>query len=95
MIDIYGILAIPLAAFYSYAFSKKMVFKILLLLLLVFFIYLNKYQTWQYRQSIVHYDSMTKKAYWNSLFKEYVTVEYWNEYLQPPDYYGAVTGKNR
>jgi len=95
MIDIYGILAIPLTAFYNYIFSKKLFLKIFVTTLLIFFIYFNIFQVWQFRHAIVHYDSMTKKAYWYSLFKKNVSSEFWNEYLQTPDYDGAMKGKTR
>ena len=64
MIDCYGLLAIPIASFYSVVLRKKLVF-IPIFSIGTIFITLNQIQTFQHRRGIIHWDSMTKKAYWN------------------------------
>lgn len=64
MIEFYAMLSIPLAAFLSWIFRQRVVYRLATGLLLVFFIGLNLFQTTQYRSSLLHYDSMSKRAYW-------------------------------
>ncbi|HZL12009.1 MAG TPA: hypothetical protein VFC65_18655 [Prolixibacteraceae bacterium] len=64
MIEFYVMLSIPLAAFLDWISHQRIVFKGLTGVLLIFFIWLNLFQTTQYRGSLLHYDSMSKRAYW-------------------------------
>ena len=64
MIEFYVMLSVPLAAFLTWISHQRIVFKIATASLLVFFIWLNIFQTNQYRSSLLHYDSMSKRAYW-------------------------------
>jgi len=91
MIDSYGLLAIPLATFISFIFKRKRIFKIILLFLLVFSGLMNIYYTIQYQHVALHYDSMTKKAYWESCGKFKPTGKFWS-YLEEPDYKKAMKG---
>lgn len=92
MIDIYGILAIGLAAFINKIFSLKKVFiKLLFLIVLAFFIYLNQYQIKQYRTSLLHWDSMTKEVYYKILFTQKWPDGY-DKMIQTPNYEKAKKG---
>jgi hypothetical protein len=64
LVEFYVVLAFPLGAFYRWIFKRHMVVKISTLLLLGFFIWLNIFQSRQYRTSLLHWDSMSEKAYW-------------------------------
>jgi hypothetical protein len=64
MIEFYVMLSIPLAAFLKWIFQRHIVIKGITCALLVFFIYLNLFQTKQYRSTLLHWDSMSKNAYW-------------------------------
>lgn len=71
MIDYYGFLAFPLA--YSLNWAQQYLKQIgtgLITLLIAICIYLNIYQSWQYSRDIIHYDAMTKEAYWAVFLKE-------------------------
>lgn len=65
MIDIYPFLAIPFCAFVEYIITqKKIIYNALVALTFSFCIYLNFHQTNQYRVGLLHWESMTKEAYW-------------------------------
>ena len=63
LVEFYVVLAFPLGAFYRWIFRKQFMLKMITLVLLGFFIWLNLYQSRQYRTSLLHWDSMSKKAY--------------------------------
>ncbi len=69
IVDLYGLLAIPLAATLHRLWSGGWYLRLPLLAALAFFIHLNLYQSWQYKVSIIHWDGMTKEAYWHVFFK--------------------------
>jgi len=87
LIDSYAILAIPFAAFISWCFEKKMLYKILTLVVVFVLIAHSVFQTQQYINGAVHWDSMSKAAYWNSFGRLKPSVEYW-KLLEQPDYDG-------
>ena len=88
-IDLYGLLAVPMASFYDYCLSRKLKSGIIVLSLSL--ITLNLFQTWQYKKDLIHYDGMTRKAYWMGFFKTHHTSQWWNA-LQPPNYDRARKG---
>ncbi len=63
MVQSYAILAIPLAAFYSYVFTNKFL-KFIFVRLLVVFVYFNFLLTWQYKTNILHWDGVNKEVFW-------------------------------
>src|SRR5690606_33668373 len=54
-------------------------------------IYLNYKQTHQFIKGLIHYDSMTKSAYWEIFLRPHHTVDFY-DYLSPPDYDNAREG---
>jgi hypothetical protein len=93
MVETYGLMAIPLAAFLA-AFSKKAVWQQGVIgLMLVLMIYLNQIQMNQYRTSLLHWDSMTRKAYF-SIFLKKNWPEGYDKMIQIPDYEKALKGEN-
>jgi len=63
-IDSYGILAIPMAITLSYCYKRTIFIKILTSLIICFFITLNIFQNNQFNRGIIHWEAMTKEAYW-------------------------------
>jgi hypothetical protein len=55
----------------------------------LFFIYLNQYQSWQYSKGIIHFDAMTWEGYKTVFLRHYTPEGYW-EQLKRPDYENAV-----
>ncbi len=91
MIDVYPLLTLPLAAcFYKISeLTKKQ--RVSLFGLVFFLVVLNMYQTFQYKYTIIHYDSMTAKAYVNVLGKM-SRADIDTTLLSHPDYEKAVLG---
>ncbi len=91
MIDIYGVMAIPLAALVSYILHKKIWIQVMLGSTFFFLIYLNLYQIEQYRRNLIHYDSMSEEAYWTIFLTVDKPGNYY-ELMDKPDYESAVKG---
>jgi len=59
---------------------------------LVGFIWLNQFQINQYRTSLLHWDSMTKEAYWGIWGKK-TWPEGYDKMIKVPDYEKALKGE--
>lgn len=92
MIDMYGIMAIPLAAFLERIWTSKKWIKYFAAIVLAGFIWLNQFQTNQYRTSLLHWDSMTKEAYWG-IFGRKTWPEGYDKMIKVPDYEKALKGE--
>lgn len=91
-IDSYAILAFPLAAFYVVIFEgRRKLVKFLFYFVVVFFIALNLFQTFQYKRGKLHYDSMTKDLYW-AIFLRWEYPKNGDALLKAPDYDKALKG---
>jgi hypothetical protein len=93
MIDTYGIMAIPLAAFLSFVMKKSFWQQGVVGLLLIILISLNQIQMNQYRTSLLHWDSMTWKAY-QGIFLKKNWPEGYDKMIKVPDYDKALKGEN-
>jgi hypothetical protein len=91
LIDIYPFMAVPLAAFLQWVFKqKKFVSKIAGLLFIVS-ILLGAFYNVQYYYGAIHWDAMSKKAYFNSFGRVHPTPEFY-QLLIHPDYDRAICG---
>jgi hypothetical protein len=70
LVEFYVIMSLPLGAFFTFISQAKFIPKILTIVVLIFFIRLNIFQLEQYRNSTLHYDSMSKKAYWAVFYRK-------------------------
>jgi hypothetical protein len=97
-------LAFPIAALVSFLFECEWKFSYKPIVQFAFYIVifsgicLNIGQTYQYNQNIIHYMSMTKKAYWH-VFGKYklsgkAEADYWR-YLSEPNYGKLISGEDR
>jgi hypothetical protein len=105
----YAFLAIPLAAFYQFIFSlnfKQQIINIfakgLTVLLFSVFLCLNIIQKYKYdhqaNHRLLHYDGMTKAAYWRVFGKFDLSDEDYTKFekeLNPPDNEAAMRGEKR
>jgi hypothetical protein len=92
MVDVYGLLAVPLGALLFYTQGKRpLLMGIPAGLMLVFAVYLNQFQIWQYQQAVIHWDSMTYKAYKHVFLSR--SRDGVDPYLQSPDYDKAREGR--
>jgi len=94
MIDTYGILALPVAAFTQWVWRKKLFIKILYSVVIVWFIFLNLFQTRQYYYVSIHWDGMSRAAYWESFLRLRPSDKF-HTLLARPDYRKALEGVNR
>jgi hypothetical protein len=92
MIDTYGVMAIPLAALIHRIFKREFWIKGVAVVLLAGLVYLNQFQMKQYQTSLLHWDSMTKKAYWGILFHKHWPANY-ADLIKIPDYDRALKGE--
>jgi hypothetical protein len=92
MIDSYGILAVPFAIFIGKVFMKNKWIRWGSLIVLAGFMLLNQFQMTQYRTSLLHWDSMTKEAYW-AIFGKRSWPEGYGQMIKIPDYEKALRGE--
>ncbi len=92
MIDMYGIMAFPLAALLQKTFDSKIWIKSISVVFLLAIIWLNQFQMKQYRTSLLHWDSMTKEAYWG-IFGKKTWPEGYDKMIKAPDYEKALKGE--
>lgn len=92
MIETYAFLSIPFAAFFQYIFSHHWWKKIASIIVVYLLIKLNIFQTDQYQISLIHWDGMTKEAYWEIFLKEQFPENY-QDLIQEPNYDAAREGK--
>ena len=93
MIDIYGLMALPMAAFLDRVGRSKKWLIGLVAGLIVILISLNQFQMTQYRTSLLHWDSMTKEAYWG-IFGKKRWPEGYDQMIKTPDYEKALKGES-
>jgi len=90
MIDYYSVLSFPLAGGLSYAFSYKRI-KYFFGLLIIVFTLLNLFQTWQYKNALIHYDDMSREAYVKGFFQTKASAE-WYDLLKPYNWNRRIKG---
>jgi len=69
LIDSYAIMSIPLAAFLDWVAKRKLIIKISSYSVFTIFLLLGLFTNFQYYYGAIHWDSMTKEAYWDSFLK--------------------------
>lgn len=92
MIDLYALLSIPFAASIAYLLSKPSKIKISFLSLVFVLILFSQFQSWQYRNGMLHFDSMNWNAYKASFGKTKFDDAIKNSLIQP-DYEKAKMGE--
>ncbi|MCW3084058.1 MAG: hypothetical protein JWP12_1424 [Bacteroidetes bacterium] len=90
MIDYYSLLSIPLAAGFAFVFSRKKI-ALLASTVIVLLIALNLFQTWQYKNGLIHYDDMTEEAYFKGFFQTEISPG-WQDLLRPYDWDRRIKG---
>jgi len=92
LIESYAILAIPLATFLTWLAKQKLPIKIPLSIVVASITLLSAFHTIQYHYGAIHWDAMTKEAYFDS-FGRVRASEQFNSLLVYPDYQSAREGK--
>jgi len=91
-VDLYGVLAFPLASMVAYLYEKRnRIVKGAVVFVFVVFIAHNLFQVRQVFFGAIHYMNMTKEAYWESFGILKPTARFTAQ-LVPPDYKAAAKG---
>jgi hypothetical protein len=94
-IDSYALMAVAAAAMLAYAFSSgKRWLRIGIITVYFMLMSLGIFNNIQYYNGAIHWESMTKAAYWDSFGRIRPSADFHN-LLQAPDYEAAKTGKDR
>ena len=91
LIEYYSLLSIPIAAFIEWTLKQKKVQKIALLFFIITFSMYNLFATSQYTHGAIHWDGMTKEAYWDSFGRIHPSKKFWS-LIEQPDYKAAKLG---
>ena len=91
MIDYYALLSLPLAAGLQQVFEKSKVRAMVFGSIVFLLISLNLFQTWQYKNGLIHYDDMSKEAYFKGFFQTKPSLE-WADLLKPYDWERRING---
>lgn len=91
MIDYYSLLSIPMAAGFTVFFSGKKIAAYIAGTLIALLTALNLFQTWQYKNGLIHYDDMTRQAYFKGFFQTSPSLE-WQDLLRPYDWDRRIKG---
>jgi len=90
-IDSYALMAIPMASFIWILAKRSTAVKVIVVSMVFILISFNQFQTLQHRYGVIHWDSMTKEAYWAS-FGKLDKPKGFNEMIAKPDYEKAKQG---
>jgi hypothetical protein len=83
MIDMYALFALPLGAFLTWVAKLKFYWSSPIVALILFFVFLNLFQTAQKREGYIHYDAMTEKAYWSNFLSLDDAGGFWDNIVNP------------
>ncbi len=94
-IDSYALMAVAAAALLGYAFSSgRNWFRTGIITIYLLLMSLGIFNNIQYYHGAIHWDSMTKAAYWDSFGRVRPSADFYN-LLEAPDYGAAKKGKDR
>lgn len=83
MVDIYALMALPLGAFFTWLGKWKVYQSAIPILMILFFVYLNLFQTAQKRSGYLHHSAMTEKAYWSNFMSLEDAGGFWDNICEP------------
>ncbi|NQU81007.1 MAG: hypothetical protein HQ543_05765, partial [Bacteroidetes bacterium] len=81
----YAFLSLPLAVVIQKISEKRRIKRSIFIIIFGTLVWVNLFQMRQYRTSLLHWDSMSKKAYWGIFLKGSFPDKY-QEMLVTPDY---------
>jgi disulfide bond formation protein DsbB len=90
-IESYAFLALPLAALVSLIIKQRRLIKLPALIIIICFALYGLFTNIQYYYEAIHWDSMTKEAYWSS-FGRAKPQSNFKELIKAPDYDNAIKG---
>lgn len=94
MIDYYPLLCVPLTSSFEMLIRSRTIVKIGGGLLVFVFICFNLFQTWQYKNGLIHYDDMSKESYKIGLFQTTISPG-WKDALKPYNWEKRLRGEKQ
>jgi hypothetical protein len=91
MIELYPLLAFPLCAFIAWTLKRKRILRVSITFIFSFLLLFGLFKNWQYKKGMIHYDGMTKQAYW-SIFLNTELPQGYYDMIKSPDYEQAKKG---
>lgn len=92
MIDYYSLLSIPMAAGLVWMFERNKRRSYASAALVCLLIVFNLFQTWQYKNGLIHFDDMTRASYFKGLFQTKASSE-WYDLLRAYQWDRRMEGK--
>lgn len=90
-VESYAFLAVPVAGFIAWIAEKRNRVRFPVYLMVLFLSFRSVFHTIQYYKEVIHYEGMTKEAYFHTLWKTKQPADYW-DYIDFPDYEKAKKG---
>ena len=90
-VESYAFLAIPAAGFISWAGEKRKSIRIPLYIIVLLLSLHSIFHTIQYYTGVIHYEGMTKKAYFHNFWRVKMPEDYWDD-IDFPDHEKAMKG---
>lgn len=90
-VESYAFLAVPFACFISWAGERRAFVRISLYLIVLLLSLRSVFHTVQYYNGVIHYEGMTKKAFYHTFWDITPPADYW-DYIDMPDYHQAKKG---
>ena len=90
-VESYTFLAIPAAGFIAWAGEKRKSVRIPLYIIVLLLSLHSIFHTIQYYTGVIHYEGMTKKAYFHNFWRVKMPEDYWDD-IDFPDHEKAMKG---
>ncbi len=91
-VECYAFLAVPMAGFISWASERRWPVRIPTYIIILLLSLHSVFHTIQYYTGVIHYEGMTKKAYYHNFWRVTMPEDYW-DYIVFPDYDQAKKGE--
>jgi len=91
LIESYSLMSIPLAGFLDWTLQKKKITKIISYLIVTVLILYGTFTNIQYYYGAIHWEAMTKEAFWDSFLKAKPSAQF-SGLIRTPDYDKAMLG---
>jgi len=85
MIDFYGLFALPLGVFFTYTLEWKKIWRVIAVSVSVILFVAGIHHTDKQKHFSLHFDAMTKEAFWDSYFQRLPSPTFESK-LKSPDY---------
>ena len=91
-VESYALLAVPMACLFSWAAEKRKSIRFPIYTIVLLLALRSAFHTIQYYKEVIHYDGMTKKAFYHNFWRTKQPKDHW-DYIELPDCEGAMKGE--